>query len=198
MSPEIRIGGGTWKGRKIYTFSGGYRPTTALVKKSLFDTIGVEIEGSRFLDLFAGAGAVGIEALSRGASFVTFIENDLARIKILERNMERLEIERKSVEILPMDYSYALTKLRGREVSFDFIYTDPPYDVTVPQRILGNIVASRVLAEDGLLIYETVRNDVRDILEKAPQEIYPVRERDHGGTALLIFRWRDAEKISCK
>ncbi len=198
MSPEIRIGGGTWQGRKIYTFSKGYRPTTALVKKSLFDSIGVEIEGSRFLDLFAGAGAVGIEALSRGASFVTFIENDHSRIKTLERNMGKLDVDKKSVEILPMDYSYALTKLRGRELSFDFIYTDPPYDVTAPQRILGNIVTSRVLAEDGLLIYETARNDVREILENAPQEIYPVRERDHGGTALLIFRWRNAEKFSCK
>lgn len=198
MSPEIRIGAGTWKGRKIYTFSKGYRPTTALVKKSLFDSIGIEIEGSRFLDLFAGAGAVGIEALSRGASFVTFIENDLSRIKTLERNMGKLEVDRKSVEILPMDYSYALTRLRERDQKFDFIYVDPPYDSSVPQRILGNIVTSRVLAEEGLLIYETARNDVRDILEKAPQEIYPVRERDHGGTALLIFRWRDAEKISCK
>lgn len=194
MTPEMRINGGTWKGRRIATFSGNYRPTTGIIKKSLFDSIGADIEGSRFLDLFAGSGAIGIEALSRGAEFVTFIESGWPQVTILQKNLNKLEAVRISYEIMPMDYTIALSKLREREAGFGFIYCDPPYKGYIPRQILGNIVTSGVLAQNGFLIYEAARKDVRDILEKLPDELYPVREREHGGTAVLFFRWRDAEK----
>ncbi|MCX6646574.1 MAG: 16S rRNA (guanine(966)-N(2))-methyltransferase RsmD [bacterium] len=191
MSPEIRIGGGGWKGRKVRTISGDYRPTTGIIKKSFFDSIGDDIEGSRFLDLFAGTGALGIEALSRGADFVVFIEKEWRQVKALQENLKNLEADQKSHEIIAMDYAYALSKLRERDLRFDLVYADPPYEGFVPRQVLGNIVTSGVLADDGLLIYETSSRIVRDILENVPEELYPVKERVHGGTALLHFRWRN-------
>jgi 16S rRNA (guanine966-N2)-methyltransferase len=191
VSPEIRIGGGVWKGRKVRTISGDYRPTTGIIKKSFFDSIGGDIEGSRFLDIFAGTGALGIEALSRGAEFVTFIEKEWRQVNALQQNLKNLETDQKMYEIIAMDYAYALSKLRERNLRFDLVYADPPYEGFVPRQVLGNIVTSGVLADDGLLIYETSNRGVRDILENVPEELYPVKERVHGGTALLSFRWRN-------
>jgi len=190
----MRIGGGTWKGRKISSFGGGYRPTSGIVKKSLFDTLGEGIEGSRFLDVFAGAGAVGLEALSRHADFVCFIENDNSRVNVLKRNLEKLGVEQGLWEILALDYSRALGLLRDRGETFDYLFVDPPYDGPPPQRILGDIVASRTLAEDGVVVFEAARKVGRSLLENAPVELYPLRERLLGGTALIFFRWRRSQQ----
>jgi 16S rRNA (guanine966-N2)-methyltransferase len=194
MSPEMRIGGGIWKGRKIYSFGSGYRPTSGIVKKSLFDTLAEGIGGSRFLDLFAGCGAVGLEALSRSAELVCFIENDNSRVNVLKRNLEKLGVEQGLWEILALDYSRALGLLRDRAETFDYIFADPPYDGPPPQRILGDIVASRILAGDGVVVYEAARKDGKSLLESAPVELYPLRERLLGGTALIFFRWRQSQQ----
>jgi len=193
LSPDMRIIAGMWKGRKISSFSSGYRPTAAVVKKSLFDTIGADIEDAGFLDLFAGAGAVGLEALSRGARFVCFVENNDSRVGVLRRNLDTLGARRDSFGVFGVDYLGALQMLRDREAVFDFIYVDPPYKGPAPRRILAEIVASRVLAEGGLLILEADRRNGREVLDSAPEELYPLRERLHGGTALIFFRWRRNE-----
>jgi 16S rRNA (guanine966-N2)-methyltransferase len=190
MKAEIRIGGGEFKGRRIYSSGGDYRPTTAIVKKSLFDTIAEDVDNCRFLDLFAGCGAVGLEALSRGAEYVCFVDNDLARIDVLKKNIELLKIPKSSTKILGMDYSEALHLLRSRSERFDFIYVDPPYSGSPSVRILGDLSAAQVLDEDGLIIYESIKKDARKIAESAPETLYPTRERVLSGTALISFRWR--------
>lgn len=187
----MRIIGGSYKGHRITSFGGGYRPTSGIIKKSLFDILTTEIEDSRFLDIFAGSGAVGLEALSRGAEYVCFIENHKSRINVLRENTERLGIASSNYEILPMDYAYALQALLERREMFDIIFIDPPYSAIMPGRILGEVVESRVLAPDGILVLEGARKDSRKTLDAMPEELYPVREQDHGGTALIFFRWRD-------
>ncbi len=191
MSPEMRIIGGAYKGRKITSLGEGYRPTTAIIKRSLFDTLGPDIEGSRFLDLFAGCGAIGLEALSRGAGFVCFVEREITRVASISRNLDKLGIEDNRFELLGFDYSNALSKLRDRNEIFDYIYTDPPYEGTEPKRILGDISTSKVLAEDGIIVYETARRDTRRIAEAVPRSLWPLKERTHGGTALVFLRWRE-------
>ena len=188
----MRIIGGTYKGHRISTFGGGYRPTSGIIKKSLFDIIAAEVESSRFLDIFAGSGAVGLEALSRGAEYVCFIENHHSRVNVLRENIQKLGIDKSCCEILPMDYAYALQALLGRREKFDIIFIDPPYSTIMPGRILGEVVASHVLAPDGIIILEGARKDSRKTLDAMPEELYPVREQDHGGTALIFFRWRDS------
>jgi 16S rRNA (guanine966-N2)-methyltransferase len=190
MSPEIRIGGGCYKGRPISSFAGNYRPTAAIVKKSLFDTLGDDIDDSRFLDLFAGCGAVGLEAISRDAGFVCFVDNNAARVAALRKNLQRLEVPREAWEIIAADFSSALHLLRERSARFDFIYVDPPYNEMVPRRILGDLVTSNALADDGLIIFEASKQSAGSVAQSTPEELYPIRERMLGGTALIFFRWR--------
>jgi 16S rRNA (guanine966-N2)-methyltransferase len=190
MSPEMRIGGGLLRGRKIFSFGKAFRPTSGIIKKSLFDTIGPDIENARFLDLFAGSGAVGLEALSRGADRVCFVEIDVSTTEVIRKNIDRLEIGRDAYEILMLDYSRALGVLRDRREKFDYVYVDPPYGGAEPPRILGDIAASTVLAEDGEIVYESARRDARRIAQSVPHEFWPLKEKVHGGTALVFLRWR--------
>jgi len=196
MSPEMRIIAGALKGRKISTLSGGYRPTTGIVKKSLFDVIGRDVEDATFLDLFAGAGAVGIEALSRGAGHVCFVESHFSAVIVLGKNLEKLSIEPSDYDIISLDYSRALDQLREKRREFDLIYVDPPYQTIVPKRILSDLAFSRVLTDDGIIVYEAAQLEARDILKTIPPELYPLRESVHGGTALIYIRWRESEKES--
>ena len=87
----------------------------------------------------------------------------------------------------------ALDDLRKRESKFDYIFIDPPYHDTLPHRILGDVAHAEILAEDGWIIYEAARKTTREILESVPDKLYPLREVEHGGTALLFFRWRHDE-----
>ncbi len=194
MSPDMRINAGKYKGRKIASVdSGDYRPTTGIIKKCLFDMIGEDITDSRFLDLFCGTGPVGIEALSRGSGFVAFLDSDHSRTWTLEKNLDKLGIDRDSIKVITNDFADGLQKLMDQEYSFDLIYIDPPYNSISPGRILGAIVQSRVLEKSGLIIYEAGRNEVKELLGETPSELYPLKERVHGGTALVFFRWRDEE-----
>ncbi|HDS30832.1 MAG TPA: 16S rRNA (guanine(966)-N(2))-methyltransferase RsmD [Firmicutes bacterium] len=191
MSPDIRIGSGKFKGRKIFSFGRGYRPTSGIVKKSLFDTIGPDLENSSFLDLFAGSGAIGLEALSRGARTVCFVENEINRVETIRRNLQRLEIGNGMFEILALDYSKALGILRERKMKFEYIFIDPPYKNTEPVRILGDLAASTVLADDGEIIYETELKNARNVAQAAARDFWPLKEKVHGGTALIFLRRRE-------
>ena len=190
MTPEIRIGSGQFKGQRISSRGAGYRPTSGIVKKSLFDILADDLDESRFLDLFAGSGAVGVEALSRGAKYVCFVECNASRVNVIKKNIEKMGIAKEFVEVLQMDYALALELLRKRKASFDLIYVDPPYGELEPARILGDIATSRVLSEDGAVIFESTKRDVRKIIESIPESLYPFRERALGSTALIFLRWR--------
>jgi 16S rRNA (guanine966-N2)-methyltransferase len=195
MSPEMRIVGGVWCGRNISTFSEGYRPTAAVVKKSLFDTLAPYIEESRFLDLFAGSGAVGIEALSRGAAYAGFVENNSSRSAVLKKNLVSLGVEKSRHKVYEKDYLNALDFLRANHETFDLIFVDPPYNQTVPKRILGDIVTAGILEPDGWIIYEGARKEAREILASTPDELYPSRKKFLGGTVLILFQWRESVTI---
>jgi 16S rRNA (guanine966-N2)-methyltransferase len=190
MSPEIRIGSGQFKGRMINSVSSGYRPTSGIVKKSLFDTLADQIVDSRWLDLFAGSGAVGIEALSRGAKYVCFVENSIQRVVTLRKNIEKFEFEKGAVEVFAIEYDHALEILMKRCICFDFIYIDPPYGGLEPARILGDVATSKVLAEDGVIIYESSSHDVKKLTEAIPDRLYPYKNGTLGSTSLVYLRWR--------
>ena len=188
MNHGMKIAGGFYKGRRIETRSPGLRPTSALVKKSLFDTLGEDIVAARFLDLFAGSGAVGLEALSRGADYVCFVEKDPSRVNLIRRNIASLGVPSHAVEIFATDYGLALQTLRERGTKFHVIYADPPYGEIIPRRILADIVSAGVLADDGVIIYEARRPEAKMIIHSAPEMLYPLRERGLGSTSLVFFR----------
>ncbi|MCX7846740.1 MAG: 16S rRNA (guanine(966)-N(2))-methyltransferase RsmD [bacterium] len=121
----IRIISGSLRGRRLSTPPGHHtRPTSDRVRTALFNILGPWIHGRRVLDLFAGAGSVGIECLSRGAAHVTFVENNPLARASLSRNLVLLHLQPHAL-IIPTDVMSAIPTLRGH--SFDLIFADPPY-----------------------------------------------------------------------
>lgn len=128
------------------------RPTADRVKEALFASLGDRVAGSRFLDLFGGTGAIGIEALSRGAERAVFVDISPACVKLIERNLIRTKLIDKSI-IINDDALRALRNLSGK-IKFDIAFLDPPYDAGHILPALNEIVASDVTDPGGLIIAE--------------------------------------------
>src|SRR5262249_6185290 len=131
------------------------RPTSDMLRETLFNILGPGVSGARFLDLFAGTGAIGIEALSRGASDIVWVENQRGAVQLIRENLALLEISQ-SARLLPLDALSAIARLeseRGRP--FDFVFLDPPY---ANQRdyhsVLCSLEKSSLLADSSVLIAE--------------------------------------------
>lgn len=142
-----RILGGRWKGR-LLRVSEGARPTSSRAREALFDILQDAIRGGRFLDLFAGSGAMGLEALSRGASSATFVESDS---RALERNLATLGAGPEEFEVFHEDARAAVSGLARRGESFDLVFADPPYS-------LAAALSKRIevlLAPAGKLVVQT-------------------------------------------
>lgn len=125
---SLRITAGAYRGRIIHTVPGqAVRPSPAMLREALFNIIGPAIQGGRFLDLCAGSGAVGLEALSRGAAHATFVDNHPASLAVIRRNLEALgALERAA--LLRRDAAHAPDELARRGERFDVVFLDPPYD----------------------------------------------------------------------
>ena len=141
----MRIIGGNFKGRTLCAFKGDtVRPTSDNARESLFNILG-DVSGAEFLDLFSGTGAVGIEALSRGAN-VTFNDADADSVKLTRLNLEKLGIK------APVFRSDAAAFIRSCDKKFDFIFCDPPYQSAVAEEILYSV--SKLMTDDAVLIFE--------------------------------------------
>jgi 16S rRNA (guanine966-N2)-methyltransferase len=153
----MRIIAGKYKGRRLKVFEGRrIRPTSDRVREALFSILGDKVKGSRVLDLFAGSGALGLEALSRGADKVVFVEKASAAREIIRDNITALSVESRC-EVIPGDYRNALKSLGDKSVSFDLILADPPYRDTengAAENILSLIGESDTLRENGLVVIE--------------------------------------------
>ena len=128
------------------------RPTTDRIKETLFNIIQTDIPGCSFLDLFAGSGGIGIEALSRGAAWCVFVENDKAALDCLSENLKKTKLEGKT-SVLKQDTFVALTAMEYK-YTFDVIFMDPPYDKDLERRVLEYLTMSKMINEDTLIIFE--------------------------------------------
>ena len=142
----MKIFGGTHKNRKLMV-SNGIRPTSGLLREALFNICQNYIEGASFLDLFAGSGAMGFEALSRGAKNVVFIDNNKDAIKNIKKNILEFKFENKT-KVFCYDSIKAIKKIVEK---FDIIYIDPPYNKGYSEIILNEI---NLLKKDGVLFLE--------------------------------------------
>lgn len=151
----IKITGGRFKNRKLTSYSNTLRPSSSILRQALFNILQEQIQNCSFLDLFAGSGAVGLEALSRGANFVVFVENQKS-LPCLRKNIEILEVK-ETVLILNKDAFRALPYLQKKGLSFDIIFLDPPYPLfsSCPEKI-EKLVAKSVgsLKKEGQLFLE--------------------------------------------
>jgi 16S rRNA (guanine966-N2)-methyltransferase len=159
LFPFMRIIAGKYRSRILKSLKGlALRPTSDRLRETLFNVLGPGLVGSRFLDVFAGTGAVGIEALSRSAAHVTFIENHPPASKLIRHNLDSLKIA-SGYAILTADALTALQKLAARHIlstpGFDFVFVDPPYAAHVDYaRTLEFLAAANFLATDALVIFE--------------------------------------------
>ncbi len=151
----LKVFAGIYKGRRLKTVSGpSVRPTTAKLKLSFFDILQDQIRDTIFLDGFGGSGNVGIEALSRGASYVVFIDELAESIKLLKENLEHIGVPRDHYRIIQGDFNRSVITLSKEKYLFDIIFLDPPYDLLNYANPLKVVYKRGILAPSGMLVLE--------------------------------------------
>ena len=161
----LRVISGTARSIPLKTLpSSDTRPTTDRVKETLFNLLQDEIYGCSFLDLFAGSGQIGIEALSRGATEAVFIEKNKKACAIIEENLKKTRFSEKAV-LISKDYKVALSFLSKK---FDVIFMDPPYAANVEADVLQLIDSHDLLKDDGMVIIEAALKKDFSFVEDLP------------------------------
>jgi 16S rRNA (guanine(966)-N(2))-methyltransferase RsmD len=190
----MRVIAGTHRSRILKSLKGlALRPTSDRLRETLFNVLAPNISGARFTDLFAGTGAIGIEALSRGAAEVVFIENHASAAALIRKNLDSLGI-RSGFTVLPVDVLRGLEMLasrtKGPESKFDFIFLDPPYAAAADyERVLRFLGAADLFAPGGMAIAEHRRKF--DLPEKA-EALRRFRVLKQGDAVLSFYRRGEA------
>ncbi len=149
----MRVIAGTARSLPLKTVRGsGTRPTTDRIKETLFNIIAPEIPGCRFLDLFSGTGAIGIEALSRGAACAAFVEQDRNALQIIRQNLNFTHLT-EHARVIAGDVIRTVVSMDG-EKSFDVIFMDPPYENGLEKKVLEALRDNTIAGKDSLIIVE--------------------------------------------
>jgi len=184
----MRICGGTSRGRRLFTPRGhSLRITADRVKESLFDIV-ADCDGADVLDLFAGTGNVGIEAASRGARFIVFVEKNPRHIDIIKKNLDLCGMTEKSDVIQATVHDGIKACARGNAV-FDIIFADPPYGAGAVTDTLRCLADHSVLAPGCIIVIEHSRKEVFE----SPKEFHIVDQRHYGDTVLTFLREKEHE-----
>ena len=181
----MRIISGKARGTKISTIEGQEtRPTLDRVKESLFNIIQNEIKESTFVDLFAGSGAIGLEAASRGAKKVILCEKSKQAITVIKKNMEKTHLK-DNVELYQLDYKELLeNKLKEK---MDIIYIDPPYKTDYIKKSIEIILKQNLVSEQSKIIIETDEEE-RVLKEIQEMPIQIIDKRKYGRAKIIILR----------
>jgi 16S rRNA (guanine966-N2)-methyltransferase len=156
----VRIVAGTAKGRQLLTPRSAdvIRPTADRVRQTLFDVLGQRLEGLQVLDLYAGTGALGLEALSRGASRAVLVDSGRESQSLCRANAKALGFEDR-VELLPMPVAPALRALVARQAAFQLVFVDPPYALRAGSEALAQVAAGGLLEAGGRMVVEHARHE---------------------------------------
>lgn len=183
----MRVITGSARGRKLITLDGDdVRPTTDKVKESLFNIIQFDVEGASFLDLFAGSGQIGIEAISRGARQVVFVDKSKKSIDVIRQNLKTTKFEKFAVVI----NSDSLSFLAGRMEKYDIAFLDPPYSKGILQSALEKLPA--VMNENAIIICES---PTKEELPENVGEFRIFKKYSYGKTALTTYKRCDSEAL---
>jgi len=150
------------------------RPTTDRIKETLFNMINNDLVDSRFLDLFSGSGGIGIEALSRGASFCVFVENNKEAIECIKENIEKTRFANES-KILFKDVNAAIKELANGE-KFDIIFMDPPYNMNIEKDILIDLKSAKLVDVNTIIIIEASIETEFDFISDIGYDILKIKE----------------------
>lgn len=183
----MRVIAGTAKSLPLKTVPGNKtRPTTDRIKETLFNMIAPRIPDCRFLDLFAGSGGIGIEALSRGASSAVFVEQDRAALQIIRQNLHFTHMEDRA-KVIPSEAVRAVLSMETEDV-FDVIFMDPPYDHELERRILEALGRTSLIDAHTLIIIEASGNTDFSYLQELGYEME--RDKRYGSNRHVFVRWK--------
>ena len=183
----MRIIAGEYRGRKLASVKGAdMRYTAERVKGALFSILGNAVPGSRFLDLYSGSGSIGIEAISRGAEFVTFVDVNPICVKTISANLALCKLSPKPprITLLKMGISRAMEYFRRHDTQFDVIFLDPPYRSDLVGKTLQEISACGILSTGGDVVAQ------HDPRENAPERVGALvrtRQSKYGSTLLSFY-----------
>jgi len=181
---RLRVIAGDLKGVRLLAPAGrDVRPTAERVREALFDILGRRVVGIDLLDTYAGTGAVGIEALSRGARSVTFVEKDPEALELLRRNLELPRVAGRAVQVVSGDLAQAIGYLESRRATFGILFADPPYAGGELDRCLRLLGSSALFAPGGMLVAEHETG----IRPTPPERITPTRTVRYGRSSLTFF-----------
>jgi 16S rRNA (guanine966-N2)-methyltransferase len=182
----MRIIAGTYRGLRLKTLKGGnLRPTSDQLRETLFDVLGPRVEGSIFLDAYAGTGAVGLEALSRGARDVVFIEHHRPAVELIRKNLEALGID-SGYRLIPRETVTGLERLAEENEHFDIVFLDPPYEeIREYHHVLRQLGRSPILLPDSMVVAEHSRHC---LLEDGYASLARTRLLRHGDAQLSFYR----------
>ena len=181
----MRIISGIARGTKLYTLEGqDTRPSLDRVKEPLFSIISAYIENAQVLDLFAGSGALGLEALSRGAEFAVLVDNSEKATTVIQKNIEKTHMQEKA-KVICKDFMQVLEILSTKKASFDIIFLDPPYRSCFDLIAIESIIEKNLLAPDGIIIVETDEEEKIELIKQI--ESITVQDVRKYGRVKLVF-----------
>ncbi len=185
LTGTLRIIGGRWRGRKLkFLATEGLRPTPDRVRETLFNWLSLDLQGARCLDLFAGSGALGLEALSRGAASCDFVESSRTASRRLRENLEALHDAKGAVH-----NQDALAFLQSRSERFDLVFMDPPFGSGLANICCQHLLEADAVATEGALYIESGAGDTAPVL---PTDWTLQREKQAGRVNYRLYR--QAEK----
>ena len=188
----MRVIAGSARSLKLKTLEGlDTRPTTDRIKETLFNMIQNDIYGSSFLDLFAGSGAIGIEALSRGADECVFVENNSKAVEVINDNLEFTKLKDNAI-VLAKSYEVAIAELEAKNMVFDVVFMDPPYDKELEKNVLELLEKSVIINNDTIVIVEASLDTSFDYLDSLGFEIY--KEKTYKTNKHLFIKKKNGDK----
>ena len=189
----MRVIAGTHRGRRLCGPNGTrLRPTSDKVREALFSILGVRVSGSKFLDLYAGTGAVGIEALSRGADRVTFVESDPKAVQLMRKNLTTCRLLNQ-VDVRITSAKVFLQRTDWWQGPYNLLFADPPYADTEQLELLRTAWQPGLLTEQALVIIE---QDARTKLPDSIDHAKLIRRYAYGDTALFVYGRSDTETVA--
>jgi 16S rRNA (guanine966-N2)-methyltransferase len=190
----MRIISGQWRGMRLEAGQHeNLRPLTDRIKESVFGIIDDFVEDAQVLDLFAGSGSFGIEALSRGAASVIFCEKDSQATSVIRKNLEKIRCETHRFEIVRADVFKCIRNLFQRNIQFDLIFLDPPFRTPVSQKIFASLSDFDVLRRKGIMIFRHHKKET--VLEKMTNfDLF--RSKQYGDSMVRFYKKTEEDENS--
>ena len=186
----MRITGGVYSGRVLRVSKTlELRPTQDYVRQALFNILGDAVEGSRVLDLFAGTGALGIEALSRGAAAVDFVEKNIPAVQSIQKSLEQLDWAElgSKTRIIRKEALAALAQLDQQERRYEFVFLDPPYGEDWPRKTLNALTRYAIVSPGGWVVVEQAKRDPLPDPNLEEKGLFSLRRKQLYGDTVLLF-----------